>query len=60
VLWLLSIYPASGVASFAFLTPLFGMTFGWFFLNEELNGGIIFSAALVITGIYLINRSVTK
>ena len=59
-LWLLSIYPASGVASFAFLTPIFGMTFGWLFLNEELNRGVVFSAALVITGIYLINRPSVK
>ena len=55
-LWLLSIYPASGVASFAFLTPIFGLIFGWFILNERLNLSVISSAALVILGIYLINK----
>ena len=55
-LWLLSIYPASGVASFAFLTPIFGMAFGWLLLNEELNSNVMIAGGLVIIGIYLINR----
>ena len=59
-LWLLSIYPASGVASFAFLTPIFGMTFGWLILSESLSKNIGLSACLVIIGIFLINRPDTK
>ena len=55
-LWLLSIYPASGVASFAFLTPIFGMAFGWLILKEELSSNVIIAAGLVIIGIYLINK----
>lgn len=55
-LWLLSIYPASGVASFAFLTPIFGMTFGWLFLEEPLSTNIAVAATLVIIGIFLINK----
>jgi len=34
--WLLSIYPASGVASFSFLSPIFGFLFGWLLLGEEI------------------------
>lgn len=56
-LWLLSIYPASGVASFAFLTPIFGMAFGWLFLNEQLTGNILMAAMLVVIGIFLINKT---
>ena len=56
-LWLLSIYPASGVASFAFLTPLFGILFGWWFLDEDINSNIIIAACLVVSGIYVINKS---
>ena len=56
-LWLLSIYPASGVASFAFLTPIFGISFGWLFLNEPLNSNIMLSGALVVIGIYVINKT---
>ena len=55
-LWLLSIYPASGVASFAFLTPIFGMAFGWLILKEQFSSNVIIAAMLVIIGIYLINR----
>ena len=56
-LWLLSIYPASGVASFAFLTPIFGMTFGWLFLDEILSSNIAFAALFVVLGIFLINKA---
>ena len=59
-LWLLSIYPASGVASFAFLTPIFGMIFGWLILNEQLSRDIVIAAILVVMGIYLINRPQKK
>ena len=55
-LWLLSIYPASGVASFAFLTPIFGIAGGWFLLGEEVKVSILGAASLVVIGIYLINR----
>lgn len=56
-LWLLSIYPASGVASFAFLSPVFGIFFGWLFLNEALSANIIVAGTLVIIGIYIINKA---
>jgi drug/metabolite transporter (DMT)-like permease len=55
-LWLLSIYPAASVASFSFLTPIFGLTLGWLILGEPIGPGILGAAALVATGIILINR----
>ena len=55
-LWLLSIYPASAVASFAFLTPIFGIAGGWFLLGEEVKVSVLGAASLVVLGIYLINR----
>jgi drug/metabolite transporter (DMT)-like permease len=55
-LWLLSVYPASGVASFSFLTPVFGLTLGWLVLGEPVGPGILGAAALVAGGIVLINR----
>lgn len=55
-LWLLSIYPAAGVASFAFLTPIFGLAFGWAFLAEPVGLPLVGSAVLVAAGIVLINR----
>ncbi len=55
-LWLLSIYPPASVASFSFLTPIFGLTLGWLVLNEPIGPGSLFAAALVAAGIILINR----
>jgi drug/metabolite transporter (DMT)-like permease len=55
-LWLLSIYPAASVASFSFLTPIFGLTLGWLVLGEPIGPGILGAAGLVAAGIILINR----
>lgn len=55
-LWLLSIYPASGVASFSFLTPVFGVTLGWLILGEHVGPLLVAAVALVALGIVLINR----
>jgi drug/metabolite transporter (DMT)-like permease len=54
--WLLSIYPAALVASFSFLTPVFGVFMGWLVLDEHVGLPILGAAALVAIGIILINR----
>ena len=54
--WLLSVYPASGMASYAFLTPLFGVLFGWLIFGEQLTPSLIIALALVGAGIWLVNR----
>lgn len=54
--WVLSIYPASDMASFAFLTPLFGVSFGWLVLGEPLAWNIVAALVLVGFGIWLVNR----
>ena len=54
--WILSIYPASDMASFSFLAPVFGVIFGWLILNESLNWTIAIALILVAIGIVLINR----
>lgn len=55
-LWLLSIYPAASVASFSFLTPIFGVGLGWAVMGEHVGPALVVSALLVATGIILINR----
>ena len=57
-LWLVSIYPASGVASFSFLSPIFTILFGWLLLNESVNLIFIIAAILVIFGLICINKRV--
>ena len=58
--WLLSVYPASSVASFAFLAPIFGIIFGSLFLGEQLSSDFLIGAILVIVGIFFINYNKEK
>lgn len=59
-LWILSVYPAASVASFSFLTPIFGVGLGWLLLGEHAGPAILGAAALVAAGILLINRPARK
>lgn len=54
--WLLSIYPTSDVASFGFLSPVFGVFFGWLILGESVSSTLLVSLIFVGIGIILINR----
>ncbi|NNE52085.1 MAG: DMT family transporter [Sulfitobacter sp.] len=54
--WLMKIYPASSVASFSFLSPVFSVILGWLLLSEEVALSVWMALALVATGIWLINR----
>jgi len=54
--WILSIYPASDMASFGFLSPVFGVFFGWLILGEALSVSVIGGLILVSVGIVLINK----
>ena len=58
--WLMSVYPASGVASFSFLSPVFSVLFGWLLLREEVGFSIWIALILVSVGIVLINRKPNK
>lgn len=54
--WLMSIYPASSVASFSFLSPVFSVILGWLLLSEHVAPSVWGALVLVAGGIYLINR----
>ncbi|HEY45531.1 MAG: multidrug DMT transporter permease [Anaerolineae bacterium SM23_ 63] len=56
--WLVRYYPASRLASFTFLTPLFGVLAGGVLLNEPITNLLLLALVLVSTGIYLVNRPV--
>lgn len=51
---------ASRVASYIFVVPLAAVVIGAFFLDEELGPSLLAGAALVVSGIYLVNRRSTK
>jgi len=53
---LMKIYPASSVASFSFLSPVFAVILGWLILDEKIDAQIWLALALVASGIFLINR----
>ncbi len=54
--WLVREYPASPLASFTFLTPLFGVLAGALLLGEPVTGRLLLALFLVASGIYLVNR----
>ncbi len=54
--WLIRHYPAPKLASFTFLTPLFGVLAGWLVLEEPLTVALLVALLLVATGVYLVNR----
>ncbi|WP_299297709.1 DMT family transporter [uncultured Tateyamaria sp.] len=54
--WLMKIYPASGVASFSFLSPVFAVLLGWLILGEEIGLSTWSALTFVAIGLILINR----
>jgi drug/metabolite transporter (DMT)-like permease len=54
--WLLRRYPPSRLASFTFLTPLFGVLAGGLMLDEPMTRALLLALGLVGGGIYLVNR----
>ena len=58
--WLIRHYPPSRLASFTFLTPLFGVFAGGLLLDEPITGGLLVALVLVGAGIYLVNRPIAE
>lgn len=54
--WLVANYPAGRLAAFSFLTPLFGVLAGALLLEERVGAGLAAALALVVLGIWLVNR----
>jgi len=54
--WLLTHYLASRLASFTFLTPLFGVAFGVMLLDDPLDMAFVVGAVLVIVGVSIVNH----
>lgn len=54
--WLMKRYPASGLSSFAFLTPAFGVLGSAVLLGEKLTGHIVLALCLIAVGLIIVNR----
>jgi drug/metabolite transporter (DMT)-like permease len=55
-MWLLRHYPATQMASFTFLTPVFALVFGVLLLGEHLTTQLVLALVGVAVGIVLVNR----
>jgi len=55
-MWMLRHYPATQMASFTFLTPVFALVFGVVLLREHLSLQLVLALAGVAAGIVLVNR----
>lgn len=55
-MWMLGHYPATKLSVFAFLTPVFALLFGAFWLNERISPSLAVAMLLVAAGIVLVNR----
>lgn len=53
---LMTIYPASDIASFSFLSPVLAVGMGWALLDEPVGPQFLVALALVAVGITLVNR----
>ncbi len=58
--WLMRRYPAAGLSSFAFLTPVFGVLCGGLLLDEPLTLRIFMALALIGAGLIIVNRPQRK
>jgi len=54
--WLIRHYPATPIASFTMLTPIFGLVLGALLLAEPITARLLIALATVATGIFLVNR----
>jgi rhomboid family GlyGly-CTERM serine protease len=54
--WLIRHYPATRLASFTMLTPVFGLVLGAFLLAEPVTGRLLIALATVAAGIVVVNR----
>ncbi len=55
--WLIRHYPATRLASFTLLTPVFGLLLGALLLGEPITARLLVALAAVAGGIVLVNRS---
>lgn len=55
-MWMLAHYPATKISVFVFLTPVFALMAGAWWLGEPVTPGLLAALALVAAGIVLVNR----
>jgi len=54
--WAMRRYPAAGLSSFAFLTPVFGVLCGDLLLGEPMSVSLFLALGLIAAGLVIVNR----
>jgi drug/metabolite transporter (DMT)-like permease len=54
--WMMRRYPAAGLSSFTFLTPVFGVLLGGVLLGEPLTAKLFLALGLIAAGLIIVNR----
>lgn len=54
--WVLSVYPASDMAAYSFLTPVIAVCFGWIVFDDQITATFLLALFLVGAGIVLVTR----
>lgn len=55
-MWMLGRYPATKISVFVFLTPMFALLFGAWWLHEAVTPALVLALGFVAMGIVLVNR----
>ena len=53
--WLMARYPATGLSSFMFLAPVFGVFFGGLLLADPISVNLLLGLAMIAAGLVLVN-----
>jgi drug/metabolite transporter (DMT)-like permease len=53
--WLMARYPATGLSSFMFLAPVFGVFFGGLLLADPISFNLLLGLAMIAAGLVLVN-----
>jgi drug/metabolite transporter (DMT)-like permease len=53
--WLMARYPATGLSSFMFLSPVFGVFFGGLLLSDPISVNLLVGLAMIAAGLFLVN-----
>ena len=58
--WLLRVSTPAAVATYAYVNPMVAMLLGWLIAGEEFGPRMIIAAAIILSGVALINRASTS
>lgn len=55
--WLLRVCTPAAVATYAYVNPMVAMLLGWLIAGEEFGPRMVLAAAIILSGVALINRA---